>query len=121
MPALIHATFFLSGVAALLFETLWFHQAGLALGNSIWASSLVLAGFMGGLGLGNALAARFGQGVRRPLRLYGMLELAIGGIGLALVLLLPSFTSLFAPLLPCDVRVFPVSELAAAKEWISAA
>ena len=40
--------FFLSGAAALLFENLWFHQAGLALGNSIWASSLVLAGFKAG-------------------------------------------------------------------------
>ncbi len=29
-------------------------------------------------------------------------------------------TRLFAPLLPCDVHVFPVSELAAAKEWIAA-
>jgi hypothetical protein len=27
---------FASGAAALLFETLWFRQAGLVLGNSVW-------------------------------------------------------------------------------------
>ena len=44
--------FFLSGAAALVFETLWFRQAGLAFGNSVWASSLVLSSFMAGLALG---------------------------------------------------------------------
>jgi spermidine synthase len=39
--------FFVSGASALIFETLWFHQASLAFGSSVWASSLVLAGFMG--------------------------------------------------------------------------
>ena len=60
MPLVLLA-FFVSGAASLVFETLWFHQAGLALGNTVWASSLVLAGFMGGLGLGNGLAARSGE------------------------------------------------------------
>jgi spermidine synthase len=43
---LLYAIFFLSGGSALLFETLWFHQAGLAFGNSVWASSVVLSSFM---------------------------------------------------------------------------
>jgi spermidine synthase len=91
--------FFLSGVASLLFENLWFYQAGLTLGNSVWASSLVLAGFMGGLALGNALAARFGGRVRRALRVYAALELAIGLTGVALVWGLPSLTPALAALL----------------------
>jgi hypothetical protein len=45
----------LSGAAALVFENLWFRQAGLAFGNSVWASSLVLASFMGGMFLGSLL------------------------------------------------------------------
>ncbi len=53
MSTLLGFIFFLSGASALLFETLWFFQSGLALGNSIWASSLVLASFMAGLALGN--------------------------------------------------------------------
>ncbi len=91
--------FFLSGASALVFETLWFHQSGLALGNSVWASSVVLAGFMGGMALGNGLAARFGSRVLRRLRLYAVLEVAIGASGLALVHLLPQLTPLLAPVL----------------------
>jgi len=96
---LLFFVFFLSGAAALSFETLWFRQAGLALGNSVWASSLVLAGFMAGLALGNGLAARLGHRVRRPARLYAYVELTIAVTGLGLVHLLPSLTPLLAPLL----------------------
>ena len=78
--------FFASGASALVFETLWFHQAGLALGNSLWASSLVLAGFMGGLALGNALAARWGDRLPDPVRSYAWLELTIAVTGVGLVL-----------------------------------
>jgi spermidine synthase len=94
---LLNAVFFLSGLAALMFETLWFHQAGLALGNSVWASSLVLAGFMGGLGLGNILAAKYGHRVRRPVLVYGLLETTIGLTGVAIVVLLPMVAPLLAP------------------------
>src|SRR3990172_12043281 len=90
---------FLSGAAALLFETLWFRQASLAFGNSVWAASLVLAAFMAGLGLGSALAARRGRGLRHPARAYAALELLIGASRLALVLLLPRLAPLLAPLL----------------------
>ena len=89
MPALLCAVFCLSGASALLFENLWFQRAGLALGNSVWASSLVLAAFMGGLALGNAVAGRVGHRAKRPARLYAALELVIGATGLAIVLGLP--------------------------------
>jgi spermidine synthase len=55
-PALV-CVVFVSGAAALIFETLWFRQAGLMFGNSVWATSVVTASFMAGLALGNALAA----------------------------------------------------------------
>jgi len=99
MTRLLCLIFFLSGAAALLFETLWFHQAGLALGNTVWASSLVLAGFMGGLALGSGLAGRLGHRLRRRVRAYAGLELWIGASGLALVLLLPVLTPILAPVL----------------------
>ena len=44
MNALLCLVFLASGCASLLFETLWFRQTGLLLGNSVWASSLVTAG-----------------------------------------------------------------------------
>jgi predicted membrane-bound spermidine synthase len=99
MTAPVCLVFFLSGAAALLFETLWFRLAGLVFGNSVWAASVVLASFMGGLALGNTAAARYGPRLRRPLRVYALLELLIGATGLALVLLLPSMTAVMLPAL----------------------
>ena len=92
------AVFLLSGAAGLLFETLWFRQAGLAFGNGIWASSLVLSSFMAGLALGNGLAARFGNRILQPVRLYALLEAVIAATGVALVFLLPELAGGLAPL-----------------------
>jgi len=99
MKLALSLIFFASGASALVFETLWFHQAGLTLGNSVWASSLVLAGFMGGLALGNALAARWGDRVINPVRSYAWLEVAIALTGVGLVLLLPHLGGFLAPVL----------------------
>ena len=90
--------FFLSGAGALVFENLWFRQAGLAFGNGVWASSLVLASFMGGLALGNALAARTGERLSRPVRVYAGLEVAVALTGVLLVLGLPAVGRVVAPL-----------------------
>lgn len=90
--------FFLSGAAGLLFETLWLRGAGLAFGNSVWASSITLAAYMGGLGLGNVLAGRFGKRVLQPVRAYALIELLIAAGGVLLVPLLPALAALLAPL-----------------------
>ena len=97
MTALLYAIFFASGASALIFETLWFRQAGLALGNSVWASSLVLSGFMGGLALGNAAAARYGARLGNPVRAYAAAEVAIAVTGVGLVYLFPVLGVVFAP------------------------
>jgi len=94
----LSAIFFLSGGAALLFESLWFRQAGIAFGNSVWASALVLSSFMAGIALGNGLAARYGVAVVRPVRVYALLEFAVAVTGLGLVVLLPELAGLLAPL-----------------------
>ena len=91
--------FLFSGAAALLFETLWFRGAGLSFGNSVWASSITLAAYMGGLALGNFLIGRFGRRVRFPLRTYAYLELFIAVVGMLLVLALPKLADILAPLL----------------------
>jgi predicted membrane-bound spermidine synthase len=95
----LSALFFVSGFSALVFETLWFRQTGLVLGNSIWASSIIWASFMAGLALGSALAARWGERIVRPLRAYAILEGVVAVTGLAIVVLLPSLPRLLAPVL----------------------
>jgi spermidine synthase len=91
------AAFFASGASALIFETLWFRQAGLAFGNSIWASSLVLSAFMAGLAVGNALAASIGPRLRNPIRAYAYAEGAIALTGVGLVYVFPGLGAALAP------------------------
>jgi spermidine synthase len=97
MILFLYFIFFTSGTAALIFETLWFRQAGLGFGNSVWASSLVLSGFMAGLALGNLLAARYGSRLSNPIRIYALTEVAIALSGLGLVYLFPFLGTVLAP------------------------
>ena len=75
---LIGVCFVLSGATALIYEVLWARMLGLVFGATTLAVSAVLAAFMGGLAIGSALAGRFGARVKRPVRWYGAIEIAIG-------------------------------------------
>ena len=97
--AVLCLIFVFSGAAGLLFQTLWFRGAGLSFGNSVWASAITLAAYMGGLALGNFLAWRYGRRVLQPIRTYALLELVIAAVGMLLVALLPALAAVLAPLL----------------------
>src|SRR5437667_310467 len=73
--AILSGILFLSGIGALIFETLWLRLSGLAFGNSVRAAALILSSFMAGLALGNAIAASSRIRRWRPLHLYA----ALGG------------------------------------------
>lgn len=81
--------FFASGMAALLFEVLWFRALGRVLGNTVWAATLVLAAFMMGIALGGLLAARWAERIRRPARAFAAAEAIVAVSGTALVWALP--------------------------------
>lgn len=66
-----------SGAAGLVYQVVWMRRLTLAVGASAAASAATLAGFLGGLSLGAACAARLVTRVRRPLLAYGILEVAI--------------------------------------------
>src|SRR5213595_3725220 len=87
--AILAGILFLSGIGALIFETLWLRLSGLAFGNSIWAGALILSSFMAGLALGNALAASSTIRRWRPLYLYALLEILIAFLGCTIVFVLP--------------------------------
>jgi spermidine synthase len=87
LPALL-VLFFASGVSGLIYELVWLRYLSLVFGVTIYAVSTVLSAFMGGLALGGFLAGRFADRVKRPLRIYGLLEL---GIGLSALLTPPAF------------------------------
>ncbi len=69
--------FFLSGTAALVYQTAWTREFAWVFGTSELAVAMVLAAYMAGLALGAAVAARFVSRIRQPVLVYGLLELGI--------------------------------------------
>ncbi len=80
--SLLIACFVLSGFAGLIYQTVWTQQLALVFGTSELALATVLAAYMAGLALGAAAAGRWAPRVRRPILLYALLELGIGGAAL---------------------------------------
>jgi spermidine synthase len=74
----------LSGATGLVYQSLWLRSFGLVFGTTTDAIALVLAVFMGGLGLGSYLAGR--RRSASPLRDYARIEI---GIGLTALVTLP--------------------------------
>jgi spermidine synthase len=66
--------YFCSGMCSLIDEVVWVRLLKLTLGNTVYASSIVVSVFMGGLALGALVMGRYADGVRRRLRLYALLE-----------------------------------------------
>jgi len=74
--------FLFSGVAALCYEVVWIRLLSLTLSITVYALTTVLCAFMGGMGLGAALASRLADRVRRPLLVFGLAEIGIAIAGL---------------------------------------
>jgi predicted membrane-bound spermidine synthase len=66
-----------SGCAALVFQIAWMRELRLVFGATTAAAAAVLAIFMAGLGIGSAVLGKLADRVPNPLRMYGMLEVAI--------------------------------------------
>src|SRR5687767_3941375 len=98
LPA-IHCMFFLSGLGALVFETVWFSQTGLVVGNTVWSAALVVGAFMAGLALGNCAATLVARRWRNLLRCYAVVEIMAALTGAALVIAFPYLPEAFSPML----------------------
>ena len=91
----VSVLFFISGFSALVYEVAWGRMFGLIFGNTVQATCTVLAAYMAGLALGSYLFGRLAD--RKPkalLRLYGLLEIAIGLTALLLMISLEPLDSL---------------------------
>lgn len=84
---LIGLCFVLSGATGLIYEVLWARMLGLVFGATTLAVSTVLAAFMGGLALGSALAGKLAQKIKKPLSVYGLMEILIAVYALLVPLL----------------------------------
>ncbi len=115
----VFLVFFASGFAGLIYESVWSHYLKLFLGHAAYAQTVVLVVFIGGLALGGWLCARVATRVRNPLRVYALVEGAIGLIALVFHAIFVAATEWgYATALPatCD----PASTFCAA-QWLIAA
>jgi len=80
--------YFAGGACALIDQVAWVRLLKLTLGNTVYASSVVVSTFMGGLALGAWLMGRRADRIERPLRLYAQLELLATATALAVPLAL---------------------------------
>jgi spermidine synthase len=102
MPAaLLYSLFFCSGFSGLVYQVVWVREFGNVFGATIYSTSLVVAIFMLGLGSGSYLVGgwadrRYRRAPESLLRAYGLVELLIAGLGLAISLVLPQLHALAA-------------------------
>lgn len=83
LPAQFLFLFVLSGIAGLVHETVWARYLGIILGHSAYGQILTLVVYMGGIGLGSALASKMSVRLSNPLKAYVLVELGIGVGGFA--------------------------------------
>src|SRR5512134_904772 len=80
--------YFLSGACSLIDEVVWVRLLKLTLGNTVYATTVVVSVFMGGLALGALVMSRYADRIRRRLECYAGLELLVTASALAVPWLL---------------------------------
>ncbi len=95
LPALF-LLFVGSGCAALIYEVVWLQLLQLVIGSSAVSLGVLLGTFMGGMCLGSLALPRLISKQRHPLRVYALLELCIGVLGITLWFALPPIAHFYA-------------------------
>src|SRR5436189_1827361 len=78
-----------SGCAALIYEVVWLQLLQLVIGSTAVSVGVLLGTFMGGMCAGSLLLPRLVSVRRHPLRVYALLELGIGALGLVVLFGMP--------------------------------
>ena len=74
---LLFLIYFFSGACSLIDEVIWARLIKLIIGNTVYASSVVVSVFMAGLATGAIIMGRFCDRIKRSLRIYALIELFI--------------------------------------------
>jgi len=69
----------LSGFTALSAEVLWTRLLSLSFGATVYTFSLILAGFLTGLGIGSSLGAAIGRNMKNPRVAFGWCQMLLAG------------------------------------------
>jgi len=97
LPALL-VLFIGSGCAALIYEVVWFQLLELVIGSSAVSLGVLLGTFMGGMCLGSFVLPRLISPRHHPLRVYALLEVGIGAIGLLVLFGMPLVNGVYTGL-----------------------
>lgn len=86
ISSILYSIFFITGAAGLIYQVLWTRMFGLVFGNTVFASSTVLAAFMAGLAIGSYF---FGAYISKKektneLKIYALMELIVGVFGMSM-------------------------------------
>ncbi|MGB5037529.1 MAG: fused MFS/spermidine synthase, partial [Blastocatellia bacterium] len=87
---------FLSGLAALVYQTLWVKQLALIVGVDVYAVTTAVSAFFAGLALSGALFGGRADRSTRPWRLFAALEAGSGALALTTTLVLGHAAVTFA-------------------------
>ncbi|HXU08509.1 MAG TPA: fused MFS/spermidine synthase, partial [Blastocatellia bacterium] len=75
---IVIAGFAVSGFVALSYEVIWSRVLALIIGSSVYAFSIMLTTFLVGLAVGATVASRIADRIKRPVRMFALIEVAIG-------------------------------------------
>ena len=85
-----------SGLAALIYEIVWFQLLEFVVGSTAVSLAVLLGTFMGGMCLGSLAFARIIPASLHPLRVYAAMEFGIGVIAIVVLYFLPAAADLYA-------------------------
>src|SRR6202789_999220 len=85
-----------SGCAAMIYEVVWLQLLQLVIGSTALSLGVLLGTFMGGMCLGSLLLPRLVSVRWPPPRVYALLELGIGAVGLLVLFGMPHIEHLYA-------------------------
>jgi spermidine synthase len=85
-----------SGAASLVYQLLWIKQLSLIVGVEMYAVTIAVSAFFGGLAIGGAWLGSKADRLEQPLRFYAWLESAVALLAVAATLALAHSAALFA-------------------------
>jgi len=86
--------FIVSGMCGLVYEVVWLRYLSLTIGSTVFAVSIVISAFLGGLVVGSLIFGRQADKTKRPLIFYAGLEVAIGVLALGVTLILKNLPAI---------------------------
>jgi len=84
-----------SGCAALIYEIVWLQLLQLVIGSTAVSLAVLLGTYMGGMCLGSLALPRLISPRRHPLRVYSLIELGIGILGIAVLSGMPLIVRIY--------------------------